>query len=79
MYAYQHATQLLSRALSFHGKHQPDDLEGRFDLLVLREGSLDRQGRRSEQAADVAELCRLAEAVGIQTVWHWPACARPGS
>jgi tetratricopeptide (TPR) repeat protein len=64
LYAYQHATELYSRALSFLGEHQPGDLEGRFDLLLGRETVLDRQGRRSEQASDVAELVRLAEAMG---------------
>ena len=45
--------------------HQrPGDLEGRFDLLLVREAVLDRQGRRAEQASDVAELKRLAEAMG---------------
>ena len=64
LYAYQHATELYSRALSFLGQHQPDDLKGRFDLLLGREVILDRQGRRSEQADDVAELKRLAKSLG---------------
>ncbi|MCP4518413.1 MAG: tetratricopeptide repeat protein, partial [Delftia sp.] len=64
LYAYQHATELHSRALNFLGAHQPDDLERRFDLLLGREAILERQGRRSEQADDVAELVQLAAAAG---------------
>jgi tetratricopeptide (TPR) repeat protein len=45
------------------GDHWPADLEGRFDLLLGREAILDRQGRRAEQAQDVAELVRLATAM----------------
>jgi len=63
LYAYYHATELYSRALSFLGEQQPSDLGGRFDLLVRREAVLDRQGLRAEQAEDVAELARLAEAM----------------
>jgi len=64
LYAYPHATELYSRALNFLGKQRPTDMEGRFDLLLGREAMLDRQGRRAEQADDVAELVRLAEAMG---------------
>jgi len=63
LYAYQHATELYSRALSFLGEQGPGDLEGFFDLLLGREAMLDRQGLRTEQAADVVELVRLAEAM----------------
>jgi len=64
LYAYPHATELYSRALDFLGAQRPGDLEGRFDLLLEREAMLDRQGRRAEQASDVADLVRLAEAMG---------------
>jgi hypothetical protein len=64
LYAYQHAADLCSRALEHLRGYQPGDRERRFDLLLLREALLDRQGRRSEQADDVAELKRLAEAMG---------------
>jgi tetratricopeptide (TPR) repeat protein len=64
LFAYQHAAHLLSRALALHGMHRADQPAGRFDLLLAREAVLDRQGRRSEQAEDVAALLELAEALG---------------
>jgi tetratricopeptide (TPR) repeat protein len=64
LYAYQHAAELCSRALNYLITHQPDDLEQRFDMLLVRETILERQGHRAEQASDVAELKRLAEAMG---------------
>ena len=64
LFAYQRAAELCSRALQQLHEHRPDDHERRFGLLLLREALLDRQGRRAEQAADVSELKRLAEAVG---------------
>ena len=63
LYAFQHATELHGRALSFLGEQGPGDLEGRFDLLLGREAMLDRQGLRAEQAEDVAALVRLAGAM----------------
>jgi tetratricopeptide (TPR) repeat protein len=64
LFAYHHATDLCSRALTLHRAYIPDDLAGCFDLLLAREAVLDRQGRRAEQADDVAELVELAEALG---------------
>ncbi len=64
LYAYHHATELHSRALILHRACEADDLAGRFDLLLRREAVLERQGRRAEQADDVAALVELAEALG---------------
>jgi DNA-binding SARP family transcriptional activator/tetratricopeptide (TPR) repeat protein len=66
LYAYQHAAELYSRALRFLGEQRPGDLERCFDLLLGREAMLDRQGLRTEQAEDVMELVRLAEAMEDQ-------------
>ena len=64
LFAYHHATDLYNRALTLHRAHLADDLTGHFDLLLAREAVLDRQGRRSEQADDVAALLELGEALG---------------
>jgi len=64
LFACHHAADLCSRALTLHRVYIPDDLAGRFDLLLAREAVLDRQGRRAEQADDVAALVELAEALG---------------
>jgi tetratricopeptide (TPR) repeat protein len=64
LYAYRRAAELCSRALAFLDRLPSADLEQRFELLLVREAALDRQGLRAEQAADVAELMRLAEKVG---------------
>jgi tetratricopeptide (TPR) repeat protein len=61
LYAYRRAVELCDRALDFLDRMPPDDAVQRFDLLLVREAVLDRQGLRAEQAADVAELMRLAE------------------
>jgi tetratricopeptide (TPR) repeat protein len=50
--------------LDLVSRHQPNDLEGRFDLLLEREALLDRQGRRPEQADDVDTLKHLATEMG---------------
>lgn len=60
LFAYHHATDLYSRALTMHRIHRPDDLAGRFDLLLVREAVLDRQARRAEQKEDVAALLEIA-------------------
>jgi predicted ATPase len=62
LYAYRNATAHYTRALAALDTHDPDDTAMRFDLLLEREMLLDRQGRRAEQAQDVAALKRLAEA-----------------
>jgi tetratricopeptide (TPR) repeat protein len=64
LYVYQHAVQLCSRALRMLDVHQHDDLDTRFDWLLAREALLDRQGRRAEQAEDVAELGQIAKETG---------------
>jgi DNA-binding SARP family transcriptional activator len=64
LFAYHHATELYNRALTLHRAYLADDLAGRFDLILAREAVLDRQGRRSEQADDIAALLELAEALG---------------
>jgi tetratricopeptide (TPR) repeat protein len=61
LFAYNHATDLYSRALAVQCSGLAEDLAGRFDLLLAREVVLDRQGRRAEQGNDVAELVALAE------------------
>jgi tetratricopeptide (TPR) repeat protein len=61
LFAYNHATDLYSRALAVQCSGLAEDLAGRFDLLLAREVVLDRQGRRAEQGNDVAELAALAE------------------
>jgi tetratricopeptide (TPR) repeat protein len=61
LYAYGNATAYYTRALDVLVTTQPDDREQHFDLLLAREALLDRQGRRAEQAQDVAALKRLAE------------------
>jgi tetratricopeptide (TPR) repeat protein len=61
LYAYGNATAYLTRALARLDPTQPEDRERRFDLLLERETLLDRQGRRAEQAQDVAALKELAE------------------
>jgi tetratricopeptide (TPR) repeat protein len=63
LFAYQHATDLYSRALTIQRAQQSADLAGRFDLLLAREAVLDRQGRRTEQGEDIAELVTLAKAL----------------
>ncbi len=63
LYAYGNAAAHYTRALALLGTTQPDDPAQRFDLLLKREALLDRQGRRAEQAEDVAALKRLAEAL----------------
>jgi len=63
LFAYHHATDLYSRALTLYRVYLADDLASRFDLLLAREAALDRQGRRAEQADDVAALVELAEAL----------------
>lgn len=62
--AYGHATELYSRALHAHRINGQDDPVDRFELLLRREATLDRQGRRREQAEDVAALVDLAERLG---------------
>lgn len=62
--AYAHATELYSRALAAHRTYLDDELAGRFELLLAREAVLDRQGRRAEQANDVAALVAVAETLG---------------
>jgi tetratricopeptide (TPR) repeat protein len=64
LFAYDHAVELYSRAITFHQHFLPDDLVGQFDLLLGREAVLDRQGRRAEQSEDVATLMKLADRVG---------------
>jgi tetratricopeptide (TPR) repeat protein len=64
LFAYHHATELYGRALTTQRAHLPDDLTGRFDLILGREAVLERQGRRTEQGDDVAELVGLAQALG---------------
>ncbi len=64
LFAYHHATDLYSRALTVHRVYLADDLAGHFDLILAREAVLDRQGRRAEQADDVVALVELAEALG---------------
>jgi predicted ATPase/DNA-binding SARP family transcriptional activator len=63
LFAYHHATDLYSRALTMHRIHLPGDLAGRFDLLLAREAVLDRQARRAEQKEDIAALLELAESL----------------
>lgn len=58
--AYAHATDLYSRALELCDTAPDVTLIQRFDLLLARETTLDRQGRRAEQAADIAALAALA-------------------
>src|SRR6266702_4380363 len=65
--AYAHATELYSRALAAHRTYLDDELAGQFELLLAREAVLDRQGRRAEQANDVAALVAVAE-----TLLGWP-------
>ncbi|NTU82604.1 MAG: AAA family ATPase, partial [Chloroflexales bacterium] len=58
LYASGDALPYLSRALELMS---PDDLAGRFELLLLRERVYDVLARREEQAADVRALEALAE------------------
>ena len=64
LFAFAQTLALYNRALTFHRLHQPDDLARQFDLLFAREAVLARQGRRAEQADDVAALVKLAERLG---------------
>lgn len=65
LFAYGHATDLYTRALHVHRNYGEDDPPaGRFELLLRREAALDRQGRRREQATDVAALVDVAETLG---------------
>jgi tetratricopeptide (TPR) repeat protein len=64
LYAYRHAIELYSRALSFLDAHQIGSPEERFDLILGREAILDRRGLRADQSGDVAELVRLAGSTG---------------
>jgi tetratricopeptide (TPR) repeat protein len=64
LFAYHHATDLYGRALATQRAHLPDDLMGRFDLILGREAVLERQGRRTEQGDDAAELVALAKGLG---------------
>ena len=68
LFAYAHAVGLYSRALTFQSTYLNDELTSRFDLLLAREAVLDRQGRRGEQADDVAALIELAQVSG-NTGW----------
>ncbi|MEW6374654.1 MAG: tetratricopeptide repeat protein [Thermodesulfobacteriota bacterium] len=63
LFAYHHATDLYTRALTLHRTHLFGDLPGRFDLLLAREAVLDRQARRVEQAEDITALLELAESL----------------
>ena len=64
LFALAHAVELYSRALTLHGLYLADEPACCFDLLLAREAVLDRQGRRAEQADDVAALVKLAERLG---------------
>ena len=61
--AIPHATDLTTRALAFQARYLGDPPGQRFELLLARESLLDQQARRAEQAADIAALVRLAEAM----------------
>lgn len=64
LFAYGHAADLYSRAVAFHRRCQDNDPTNLFELLLAREALYDRQGRRAEQAEDLAALVSLAEALG---------------
>ena len=64
LFAFAHAVELYSRALTFHRLYLADEPACHFDVLLAREAVLDRQGRRAEQADDVAALVGLAERLG---------------
>lgn len=64
LFAFAHAVELYSRALTFHRLYLTDEPASYFDLLLAREAVLDRQGRRAEQADDVAALVKLAGRLG---------------
>ena len=64
LFAFAHAVELYSRALTLHRLYLADEPACCFDLLLAREAVLDRQGRRAEQADDVAALVKLAERLG---------------
>jgi len=64
LFAFAHAVELYSRALTFKRLDLADEPACYFDLLLAREAVLDRQGRRAEQADDVAALVSLAERLG---------------
>lgn len=59
-FANAEAVAYLSRALALS---PGEDLPGRYDLLLDREGAYDLVGDRAAQAADLAELQALAEAL----------------
>jgi predicted ATPase len=67
LFAYDHAADLYTRALTAQESYLEDNPIERFQLLLAREALYDRQGRRAEQAEDVTALVTLAEALGDPT------------
>jgi tetratricopeptide (TPR) repeat protein len=60
LFAFAHAVELYGRALALLQRYLADEPSCYFDVLMAREAVLDRQGRRAEQADDVATLVSLA-------------------
>ena len=60
-FAHERVLDHVSRALSLLGEPQPAQAELRWRLLMARETTLDLQGQREAQAADLDALATLAD------------------
>lgn len=63
LFDFRHATKLYTRALNVLDRLKLEDPRKRFELILAREKVLDLQGRRADQAADLATLLNLADSL----------------